>query len=244
MHYCLMLLGWGGDNLTLTEIISSVLFYKYYFPMWYMFQLMIFFLLSPLFFVLLKDYRITIVIIITCVLVSVFYKSSVGIEIGGMNRSLIMFNYMCYYLFGALLSKNKRLLTICVNRTPKCVILLALFVLVAFLSHLVFDEYITMHYHRLLIPVVFLLFVLLMHKLISTIDITYDILHGVSPMAVYGMHGAVGLLFLHLFERVGFENSLSRYLILSLASIVVTIWVCYIIKRYLPKVYACFTGYR
>lgn len=209
-----------------------------------MFQLMVYFLLSLLLFVLLKDNKITIAIIITCALVSVFYKSSVAIEIGGLSRPLIMFNFLCYYLIGALLSKKKKLLMIFESRIPKVWILIALFVLVAFLSHLVFDKYITIHYHRLLIPIVFLLFVLLMYKLISTKDISADIFHGVSPMAVYGMHGAVGLLFLNLFERVGFENSLLRYLILCLSSIVATVWVCYIIKQYLHKVYACFSGYR
>lgn len=234
----------GGGNITVPQIISSVFFYKYYFPMWYMFQLMIFFLLSPLFYLLLKDFRITIAIIICCALISIFYKNSISIEIDGLNRPLVLFNYLVYYLAGALLSKYTCLITKLLNVSPRLHICIVLFVFLSLLSSLCMDEYIIICYSRILVPVVFLFFVILMAKLISFKKMPQNILYGVSPMAIYGMHGFAGTIASVVLDFLCWSNSLLRYFVLCISVVAMTIAICWLFKRFMPKTYNLFVGFR
>lgn len=231
---------WGGVNLY--EVISSVFLYKYYFPMWYMFQLMMFFLLSPIIYIFMKRRAYMTLLLISLIITSIFVTNTVSFVFYGLNRSAIQLNYLIYFLFGALVTKID--INISTIRLPHLVTCIMLFLVISFISSLCMDEYLSVGYKRILVPGVFVTFVVIMVKLVQQYPIKVDLLFGVSPMAVYGMHGFAGLVLVYLFDALGWGNSLSRYFIHCLLCVLFSFGFCYVLKQTLPRVYKLFIGNR
>lgn len=231
---------WGKVNLN--EVISSVLLYKYYFPMWYMFQLMVFFLLSPMIYLFMRRSTYMVLLLVSLIIITVFVTSSVSFEFHGLNRSAIQFNFLIYYLLGALVTKfNMNLSTI---RLPHLVTCIILFLVISYISSLCMDEYLSVGSKRVFVLGVFVAFVALMIKFVQQYPVKVDLLFGVSPMAIYGMHGFVGVMINAFFTLIKWEHSLLRYMVICLLCVLFSILLCWVFKRVAPRFYSIFVGNR
>ena len=77
------------------------MFYRYSFVLWFMFQLVIYILLAPIIFLILKKRSVALSTFIVVTLFSIFIKDSIGVEIFSNEiRPLFQFNFFCYYLAG------------------------------------------------------------------------------------------------------------------------------------------------
>ena len=242
-----ILCGKSWTEINLSEIVSSVFLYKYYFPMWFLFQLMIYFALSPLlFYLLLKAVNVNTLVISSIVILSVvslFFRNSISFEFNGFERTIIQFNFLIYFLFGLWLSKQK--IIISKITLPNLWILIILFFLSSFFSSLLFDGYIDVFYKRLFVPLVFLSFMLMMLK-IAQIWHTgkLSLLGGVAPISLYFIHGLSGILLINICEYIGWQNSLFRYFFLCIGSISLSILCAKFLKELFPKVYKILCGNR
>ena len=231
-----------GGGVNLYEVISSVFLYKYYFPMWYMFQLMMFFLLSPIIHIFMKRRTYMTLLLISLIITSIFVTNTVSFVFYGLNRSAIQLNYLIYFLFGALVTKID--INISTIRLPHLVTCIMLFLVISFISSLCMDEYLSVGYKRILVPGVFVTFVVMMVKLVQQCTVKIDLLFGVSPMAIYGMHGFAGFVLVNLLNALGWGNSLTRYFIHCVLCVIVSFVLCCFFKLIFPKVYKLFIGNR
>lgn len=210
--------------------------------MWYMFQLMVFFLLSPMIYLFMRRSTYMVLLLISLIIITVFVTSSVSFEFHGLNRNAIQLNFLIYFLFGALVTKYK--INLSTIRLPHLVTCILLFLVISFISSLCMDEYLSVGYKRFLVPLVFVAFVGLMAKLVQLCPVRIDLLFGVSPMAIYGMHGFAGLALVHLFDALSWRSSLSRYFIHCLLCVCLSYGLCYVFKQTVPRVYKLFIGNR
>lgn len=226
----------------LSEIVSSLFLYKYYFPMWFMFQLIVFFSLSPFIYLFMKHKIYMIILIIVLAILSILVTNNISFEYNCLSRSLIQFNYLIYFLCGALVSKlNYSLNDIPLPHISVCVLI---FLVASFVSSLLMDNYIQTFYKRLFVPIVLLSFMALMISLIQILHNKIELLYGVSPMAIYGIHGLAGMMVVAFLNYVGWQNSVPRYLFLCSSCLVLSIMICSVIKKILPKMYSLFVGNR
>lgn len=231
------------------DIISSVFLYKYYFPMWFMFQLIVYFAISPILYLLVKYSSNTILILIgVLVMVTLFYDSSVSFQYNHIERSIIHFNFLIYFLCGMWASRNKEVFL--ESRLPNIGICSVLFIFSSILSALCYDGYIMIFYNRLLIPLVFLSFLIMMIKVVQIIDLrgnkilSKSLLWGVSPISVYFIHGMAGLFIINVLEYLGWDNSLARYAVICIATVMLSILAAKLLKRLFPSVYKVLCGNR
>lgn len=242
--YFLIYSGGGRMELTVENLLSGVFLYSCFFPMWYMFQLLVFILLSPCIYVLLKDERVQALVLLSLCIASVFGMGSIDFHYNGLERSLLKFNFLLYYMFGAILSRHTSWIEHVVSRLPSPFVLVGVYVMVSIGSSFIMDGYISCAYHRLLVPLVFVAFVMLMLKISAEFPADRNLILGVSPMGIYGMQGVSGMLLGALFNMVGWSNSLDRYIFFSIAAILLTIALSYGLKRIIPTLYAILVGYR
>lgn len=232
----------GWTSISISGIISSVILYEYYFPMWYMFQLMVFFLISPILYLMLKRKTVIISFIIVLALFTVFVTSDISFSYNGLERSLIQFNYLIYYVIGGLLSRcNFKLSSV---RLPNLYVCVALFGGTCLLSSLFMDNWLCIGYRRLFVPLVFMTFTCMMIKIIQIKKPKFNILCGASPMVIYGIHGFAGMVLSALFIYLGWGNSLFRYSVLCVLCVALSILMSIAFKKFLPQVYSLFAGNR
>lgn len=152
-------------SLSLMGILSGVIFYEYCFPLWYLFQLILYTCLTPLIFNILNKCRWVIFILIAiCWMLSLCGYDSIGVAGGSLERAIVNVNFLGYWLLGCSLTKCRleRLLRSFSNLSLRCcAIILALFSL---LSSLIYDEVISAGYNRLFVPVVTLLYIVVLIK--------------------------------------------------------------------------------
>ena len=230
-------------ELDLHEIISSVFLYKYYFPMWFMFQLIVYFALSPLLYLLAKFSSNTILILIgVLIALTLFYRNNISFQYNHMERAIIYFNFLIYFLGGMLMSRYKEIFL--EYKLPNIYICLILFILSSILSALCYDGYIKLFYNRLFIPLVFLTFLVLMVKVVQIVDLSskakelqISLMRGVSPISIYFIHGLIGLFMINVLEYLSWGNSLTRYFFLSISTVLLSILVAKLLRRVVPSVY-------
>ncbi len=236
-----------GVSFAPLEILKGILFYKYCFPLWYMYQLVMFILLTPLINLLLKNRYVSLGLLIILTIISIFIKSSFDVEIfDGGERSLFQINYFCYYFAGCLAVKfsdvllklkqkieNKRVVFVIVSG-----ILLVIF---AFAQSIIFEERILFFYDRFFVPFVFVcLFIFLwcIYKKIPYIK-------NASTMVVYGVHSIIGIVLGNVFSSV--FNKFPTIISFILAYIIVAILsftFAYVIKRFIKPLNFVLSGGR
>lgn len=181
-------------DLSLLGILKGVIFYKYIFPLWFLFALIVYTALAPLIFYVLKC-RWGSLCLWAAVIVLGVLDISLTIRVDGSNISLFSANYFAYYFAGALAAKNKELFIKAEEKllkinTKLCIVLLLVFSIAA---GFVFD-YELLFNKRILIPfVVFFAFVLL-DKLSLKAQNSSINLNKVSTMTIYGGHTLITAL--------------------------------------------------
>lgn len=173
-------------------ILKGIIFYEYAFPLWYMFQLCVFVLLTPAILLVLRSKAASIILLATAAVMGIL-GLELSIDVGGYERSIFQTNFLAYYLLGCLLTRwsnvQAALITLA-KKLPYVAVLVAL-AGASLLASLIFDELIPCFNNRLAIPLVFAAFFLLMVKLCHR-DKTYAT-PKISTMVIYGIHSAVGI---------------------------------------------------
>ena len=217
--------------------------------MWFMFQLIVYFALSPLLYLLAKFSSNTILILlVVLVVVTLFYDSSVSFHYSNIERSIIHFNFLIYFLCGMWVSRNKEMFL--ESRLPNIGICFFFLIFSSILSALCYDGYIMIFYNRLFIPLVFLSFFIMMIKVVQIMDLrgnkilNKSLLWGVSPISVYFVHGLAGLFIINVLEYLGWDNSLARYAVICIATVMLSILAAKLLKRLFPSVYKVLCGNR
>lgn len=105
-------------ELSVWGAIKGILFYEYVFPMWFMFQLMIYVILAPVLFEILKQPRVSICFVIGMAILGAL-GLEVNVNVGGLVRSIFMPNMFCYYFLGCMGAKYKGAFTTIGQRVMK-----------------------------------------------------------------------------------------------------------------------------
>lgn len=228
---------------SLLGVITGIIFYRYSFPMWYMFQLCIFIALAPIVFFVLKNKYVSWTVLIISVIVGMFIKSSISISLPGYERSLFQVNFFAYYLAGCFATKLPELVNK-VNGFAKrmpLVLLTILFVLFGFVESLFYDKVIPSFNTRCMVPLVFISFLLLMLKLCQTRRTIPK--SPISPMIIYGIHSFVGIILSSLIFNHFHLPVLLSYILRFIAVTVVSFGIGYIMK-FIKPIYYLYSGGR
>ena len=236
-----------GVSFAPLDILKGIVFYRFSFPLWYMYQLVMFILLTPLINVLLKKRYLSLGLLAVLIVIAIFVKDSFDVEIfPDSNRSLFQINFFCYYFAGCLAVKfsdvllkikkiieNKRVLVALVSGV--------LLVGFAFVQSIIFEERITFFYDRFFVPFVFIcLFIFLwcIHKKIPYVK-------NASTMVVYGVHSVIGTVLGNLLAGVYSKIPTLLYFILAYVTVsVLSFTFAYIIKRFIKPMNFILSGGR
>ena len=187
--------------------IKGIIFYKHVFPMWFMFQLIIYTFLAPITFAVLKNRKITIVLFLIVAILGV-----AGIEfkiaVDSTERIIFAANYFSYYFLGCIAAKEKDNFLSTIARLSKMNTYLLCGILFAFsiLEGLTFDVF-TGFNNRIFIPVVaFFVFILLVKISEKLQDTAKPLISKVPTMVVYGLHPFIGTVISRVLQKLHFQG--------------------------------------
>lgn len=229
-------------DLSVMGILKGVVFYQYAFPLWYMFQLCVFVLLTPMLLLVLRS-KAASILLLTAAAVLGILEWELNVDVGGYERSIFQANFFGYYLLGCFLTKLPHLQEALVKLAKKLpwAVLLVLFAGTAFLESLLFDQVIPCFNNRLAVPLVFASFLLLAVKLCQR-EKAYAA-PKFSTMVIYGVHSAVGV-FLGKFIFAGLTLPTLLYFAVSLLTVtIVSVAVAWIL-RYIKPLHWILSGDR
>ena len=229
-------------DLSVMGILKGVVFYQYAFHLWYMFQLCVFILLTPMLLLVLRS-KVASILLLSASAVLGFLEWELNVDVGGYERSIFQANFFGYYLLGCFLTKLPHLQEAIVKLAKKLpwAVLLVLFAGTALLESLLFDQVIPCFNNRLAVPLVFASFLLLAVKLCQR-EKVYDA-PKFSTMVIYGVHSAVGV-FLGKFIFAGLAlPTLLHFAVSLLAVTIVSVAVAWIL-RYIKPLHWIFSGDR
>lgn len=177
-------------------ILYSILFHKYCYPLWFLFQLFIFNILSILIFYILKNQILSNVLLSAIVIFAFFDSDPLILNINNMNVSIIRLNFLAYYLFGCIASRYMFYSNI-YNRIKQMHILLfgMLLIIFSFVCYLFFESVIPFVNKRVVVPVIALLTYGFIDKLFSIgkiLPIADRIANNSSSMIIYVIHTFTG----------------------------------------------------
>lgn len=232
----------GYVDLSAVGILKGVVFYQYAFPLWYMFQLCVFVLLTPLILLMLRN-KIVSGIVLAAAAVLGMLGLEWQIDVGGYERSLFQVNFFAYYLLGCVIARLPDVqegITRLAKKLPWA-LLLAVLAGGAFLESLLFDKLIPSFNNRCAVPLVFVAFFLLTVKLCHR-DKCYAS-PKVSTMVIYGVHSAVGV-FLGKFIFAGLTLPTLLHFAVSLLAVTVGSVLVAWILRFIKPLHWIFSGDR
>ena len=233
----------NSADISITGIVGGILFYKYAFHLWYMFQLVLFIIIAPLICKIISNKTVSIIVLITVALLGLLKIGSIEIEIIGLERKLFHMNYFVYYFAGCFVSKNpfviKRVQEF-VEKAP-LVVFLILYVVFGILSGLTFDEYIPMFNHRCFVPFVAISLWALLYK-IYLLNHNIRVPEKISTMIIYGIHPIVGMV---TGMAIGMLQvpSLVYYILWFISTTLLSCLAAYIM-RFIKPVFWVFSGNR
>lgn len=229
------------------EILKGIIFYRYCFPLWYMYQLVVFLLLTPLINILLKKRYLSLGLLLVIIVVAIFIKDSIEVEVFPNNdRSLFQINFFCYYFAGCLAVKFSDVFLKLKEKIESKTTLIAiisgiLLVIFAFIQSVIFEERIPFFYDRFFVPFVFVCLFIFLWCIYKKIPYVKN----APTMLVYAIHPLIGNVFGNLFP--GFYNALPemaefvlRFAIVSTLSFTFA----YIIKRFIKPLNFVLSGGR
>ena len=236
-----------GVSFAPLDILKGIVFYRYCFPLWYMYQLAMFILLTPLINLLLKNRYVSLGLLIILTIISIFIKSSFDVEVfDGVERSLFQINYFCYYFAGCLAVKFSDVLLklkqkIEAKRVIIAIVSGVLLVIFAFAQSIIFEERIAFFYNRFFVPFVFVCLFIFLWCIYTKIPY----IKNASTMVVYGVHSIMGTVLTNVFS--GVFNKLPTIVSFVLAYEVVAVLsfaFAYIIKRFMKPINFILSGGR
>ena len=179
-------------------IVLGILFYRYVFPMWYLFALIVFSVLTPAIYGIFQLPKFVRYLVLAGVGVLGALGISLTVTIGDVERTLFAPNYFFYFLSGCILAKEpffgELVKKLC--KIPFYVIIPA-FLGAGYVSAMFFDEFWQVFNHRIMIPVVTAAFLILVVKIASEIqkkDVEIRFIDRIPTMIIYGIHPMVGLV--------------------------------------------------
>lgn len=236
-----------GVSFAPLDILKGIVFYRYCFPLWYMYQLVMFILLTPLINIVLKKRYFSLGLLVVLTVISIFIKSSFDIEVfPGAERSLFQINFFCYYFAGCLAVKfsdefiklkekieNKRGLFAVVSG-------LAL-VIFAFLQSIIFEERVPFFYNRFFVPFVFVCLFIFLWCIYEKIPY----IKNASTMLVYAIHPFICNILGNLFSGVLNKlPELVEFVVVFTIVSVLSFSFAYIIKRFMKPINFVLSGGR
>lgn len=229
------------------DILKGIVFYRYCFPLWYMFQLFIFVLITPIINIILKRRYLSLVLLSLLTVFSIVVTNSIDVEIfPNDERSLFQFNFFCYYFAGCLsvkfsneILKLKKFME--KNQRPVAFISLFFILIFAFLQSSIFDERMPFFYNRFFVPFVFI-------SLLIFFWCIYDktpYIKNVSTMVVYGVHSIIGTLLTNLFSSIlNILPTILSYFIMFISVAVISFLFAYVLKRFFKPIHFLLSGGR
>lgn len=230
-------------HISIGTAVKGIVFYKYVFPMWFMFQLLIYILLAPIIFSILKNKKKSMFLL--CISIALaYFKVSWNVEVDNATRTIFAFNFFSYYFIGAIAAKHQKQffrVVDCLARIHWSIIGGSLIV-VSFLAGFVYDV-LPVYNHRIMVPAIASISFILFYKLSECIDpIERQAICKIPTMIIYGLHPLIGVIVRKMLDIVGI-NKLSSYFIEIFLVICITVYGALIMKR-IPITNFVFNGNR
>lgn len=224
-------------------IIKGLVFYKYVFPMWFMFQLLVYIVLAPIIFKMLQNTKMSMFLLCVAAVLA-YFKVSWTVEVDGATRTIFAFNFFSYYFIGAIAAKHQKQFIRMVDRLARIhwVVIGACLLVVSFLAGLVYDV-LPVYNHRIMVPAIASISFVTLCKLSEHID-SMDLqgICRVPTMIVYGLHPLIGLVIGKMLGVVGI-NKLPSYFIGFFLVACITVCGAFIVKK-IPITNFMFNGNR
>lgn len=229
------------------SIIKYIVFYRYSFALWYMYQLMMYLLLTPIIFFVIKKRWIAVLLLVACFLFSVFVTD--GIDFKAFNdipRSIFQFNFFCYYLAGCMSVKfageiNKIKEFIFRNKKLSMIVSTALLIVFSFLGALTFDRILPIIYDRIFVPLIAVFLFIFVGLIYEKIPYPKQ----VSTMIVYGVHTMVCVCMSYVYMPIlPYVPKLVLFIIATAVGAVLSCLISYILKRFFKPIYYVLSGGR
>ena len=217
-------------DVSLTGILKGIFFYEYVFPMWFMFQLILYTILTPIIFAILKNKKLSIILCIFMVILGVTERDFV-VSIASKDRAIFQANYFSYYFIGCLAARNKKIFLNIINFLSKlhtCLIG-GLLIVFSILEGYAFDVW-SIFNKRIFIPIIAVLTFILLLKISRKMQNEELFISKIPTMIVYGLHPLIGLI---VGKTLGILNlhSLVCYVIGFIFSAVITCFLALLLRK-------------
>ncbi|MBR6572814.1 MAG: acyltransferase [Clostridia bacterium] len=232
-------------DISIKGIIRGILFYEYCFPLWYMAQLFVFILMTPIVFVILKNKYAKFLVLALLIICSIVCKGgNVGWPFGLSTRSIFSANFFMYFYIGCLCARvNVRNITDKVNRIP----FVALFIITLVsgaLSAAVYEEIILTPFLRIAVPLIASAVLAMLIKISNNTKFTSkvnSIAKNVPSMLIYTLHPLVGQV---VGQVVNFDSLgvIPSFILKFLSVTFISCLAAFIIKRFLKPIYPILCG--
>lgn len=230
-------------QISIGTIIKGIVFYKYVFPMWFMFQLLVYVVLAPITFKILQNTKLSMSLLCFVAMLA-YLKVNWTVEVDGVTRTIFAFNFFSYYFIGAIAAKHQKQFIRVVDRLARIhwVILGVCLIGVSFLAGLVYDV-LPVYNHRIMVPAVASITFVVFYKLSEHKDsMNRQVICRIPTMIVYGLHPLVGLVVGKVLGVVGI-NKLPSYFIGSFLVTCMTVCGAFMMKK-IPITNFIFNGNR
>lgn len=181
-------------DISMAGIIKGIVFYKYVFPMCFMFQLIIYTILAPIIFALLKNRNLTIVLFLIMVILGVA-GVELKIVIDSNERAIFAANYFAYYFLGCIVARYKDNFLSCIVCLSKIntYLLCGMLFIFSILEGLTYDVF-SVFNERIFIPVIAIFVFILLVKISEKLQVEKTLISKIPTMIVYGLHPFIGLV--------------------------------------------------
>lgn len=230
-------------HISIAAIVKEIVFYKYIFPMWFMFQLLVYIALALVVFKMLENTKLSMIVLsITAVLA--YLKIAWTVDIDNDTRTIFAFNFFFYYFAGAIASKHQKQFFRAIDRFARIhwVILGFILIIVSFLAGLAFDI-LPVYNHRIMVPAVAAISFVAFYKLSKHMVLIGGLgVYRIPTMIIYGLHPLIGIVVGRMLDVVGINKMLSYFIMFFL---VTCITICgAIIMKKIPITNFIFNGNR
>lgn len=181
-------------DISLSGIIEGIFCYKYCYHLWFMWQLILYVIISPLIYWVLSKKKLSVLIWILFAIGGICGVKPLGLNIldGRLNFAV---NYFAYYFAGCLMAKNPQILDKIketITKVPTIVLAIA-YSLFGILGGVVFQEYIATFNKRCVVPLIAISLWALIYKICQNHK-DIKVPEKVSTMIVYAIHPFVGMI--------------------------------------------------
>lgn len=229
-------------DVSLLGMFKGILFYEYCFPLWFLWQLIIFVIISPLIFWILSKKNLSVVVWVILIVMG-FLDFNFEPTIWGRSRMLFYVNYFAYYFTGCLMAKNNGIfdrIKAFINRVSLYLLSLS-YIFFSVIGGMVYEGYIASFNNRCIVPFVAIAMWALLYKICSTKK-NIKVPEKVSTIIVYAIHPIVGMVLgrvLSILQMPPIIGYFVGFIICAFISCLASV-----LMRYIKPVYWVFSGNR